>query len=233
MCTTSHEHIWIYSLENQLQLLLLCFLSRAQEIVTGKTGNHPLTRMQRGFSHKINFNFHIFIRPIQAVLRWPRRGEREVEREFDRWCWSNSKRCFTEESELNINDVSHWAVYITTCIYCVWILTVCVHVCIVAVHPCESAHTIFRLWTALQRCCVSKRRYVAEVSALIGCKDDEVTVLINGEVRVKVEHKHSASARCAFARRCRGETNAEFSEQLIMFNIWSSHSLLINWPIYP
>lgn len=47
-------------------------------------------------------------------------------------------------------------------IYCM-----CPWVCLHIVHPCESAITIFRLWAVVQ-------------TMLIGCKDDEVTLLIGG-----------------------------------------------------
>lgn len=37
------------------------------------TSERPLNRKLRAFSHKINFNFHVFIRPIQTVLCRPTR----------------------------------------------------------------------------------------------------------------------------------------------------------------
>lgn len=101
--------------------------------MTGETGDHPLTGARRAFSHKINFNFHIFIRPIEAVLYWASSGERER-------VWPA-----VLELEISINEASHYTVY-NTCIYCTWTFSVCVHVCVLCVHPCESALTVFRPW---------------------------------------------------------------------------------------
>lgn len=56
------------------------------------------------------------------------------------------------------------------------------------------------------------------MTVLIGCKDDEVAMFANGEVGVKVEHK--PLLRVLVVIVCASVvTNAEFSEQLIMFYI--------------
>lgn len=59
------------------------------------------------------------------------------------------------------------------------------------------------LRTALQTCCV------LEVTQLIGCKDDEVNVLISKEDGVKVEHGRIASACCVCVCRRRREMKVQ------------------------
>lgn len=79
-------------------------------------------------------------------------------------------------------------------IYCTWTFSVCVHVCILCVHPCESADGTWacyfcRLWLRV-----------------IGCEDNEVTTLRNAEVGE--ESRFNANTSIVLARR---EVNARRS----------------------
>lgn len=194
---------------NESDYVCLCTVALFPQISPSSpavTGSHLLTCTSGAFHHKIYFNFHIFIRCIQTVLCWPIREKASL-------CsvWNDLVR-----SRRSV--WIHWTVYITTCISCIWTFTVCVHeyVCILCTTVWECNNNI-----QIMSCCAD---YVDWLWGWRGHFADW---------RVKVECNHAASVCPVCVCCCCSETNAEFSEQLIMFSIWSSHSLLINWPIYP
>lgn len=160
------------------------------------TAKWTLNWMLRVFSHKINFNFRVFIRPKHTILlaanvrcrRWqiyPVRSRKES----------------TVPTWMNEYLHGHHDRFTAS---------LCADMCI----GCSLGLFFASLWVC--------------VAAWGVCTDREVG-WGHGWAERRWEDSVVGVARDSVAEK----QIHEFSEQLIMFSIWSSHSLPIYWPIYP